>query len=64
MFKTKMMQGKTVFGSWVTLSHPSVPEIMSLARFDFLVVDMEHSAIDLSQAQTLVQTIQGQGRRP
>ena len=61
MFKTKMMQGKTVFGSWVTLSHPSVPEIMAPAGFDFLVIDMEHSAIDLSQAQMLVQSIQSKG---
>lgn len=54
-------KGKALFGSWVTLSHPSIPEIMAPAGFDFLVVDMEHSAIDLSQAQVLVQTIQAQG---
>lgn len=34
---------------------------MAPAGFDFLVVDMEHSAIDLSQAQALVQSIQAQG---
>lgn len=62
MCKTKMKQkGKALFGSWITLSHPSIPEIMALAGFDFLVVDMEHSAIDLSQAQGLVQVIQANG---
>ncbi len=59
--KSKLAGNTPVYGSWLTLAQPSIPEIMAPAGFDFLVVDMEHSAIDLSQAQALVQSIQAQG---
>jgi 2-dehydro-3-deoxyglucarate aldolase len=59
--KSKLRSGKAIYGSWLTLAHPGISEIMASAGFDFLVVDMEHSAIDLSQAQMLVQSIQAQG---
>ena len=48
-------------GSWVSLFHPSIIEVMSRAGFDWLVVDMEHSVIDFMQAQIMIATIQAQG---
>lgn len=63
-FKSKIKSGERVYGSWVTLAHPSIPEIMGRAGFDFLVVDMEHSAIDLGDAQRLFQAIEAQGITP
>lgn len=45
------------FGSWITLGHPSIPEIMARAGFQWLVIDMEHSAIDIQKAQDMIQII-------
>lgn len=55
--KKRLMQGKSVFGSWITIGHPAIPEIMHAAGFEWLAVDMEHSAITLSEAQRLIQVI-------
>jgi len=48
-------------GSWITIGAPENVEIMSQSDFDWLTVDMEHSAITLPQAQQLVATIQAAG---
>lgn len=48
-------------GSWVTLAHTSITEIMADAGFDWLCVDMEHSVIELKDAQLLIATIQSKG---
>jgi len=48
-------------GSWVTLNHFSIVEVMAGAGFDWLCVDMEHSVIDYYEAQKLIATIQAKG---
>jgi 2-keto-3-deoxy-L-rhamnonate aldolase RhmA len=55
--KKKIKSGVPTFGSWITLGHPALAEVMAQAGFDWLVVDMEHSAITLSEAQNLIQVI-------
>jgi 2-dehydro-3-deoxyglucarate aldolase len=56
-----MKQKKVSIGSWVTLNHFSIVEIMADAGFDWLCVDMEHSVTDYSEAQMLIATIQSKG---
>tara|TARA_B100001093_G_C26693351_1_gene955791 strand:- start:169 stop:924 length:756 start_codon:yes stop_codon:yes gene_type:complete len=48
-------------GSWITLNHPSIVEIMSDFGFDWLCIDMEHSVTDYYEAQLLIATIQSKG---
>jgi 2-dehydro-3-deoxyglucarate aldolase len=43
--------------SWINSGSPIIAEIMSQCGFDFLVVDAEHSAVDIPQAQALFQAI-------
>jgi len=52
---------KLSIGSWITLNHPSVAEIMADAGFDWLCVDMEHSVTDYYEAQQLIAMIQSKG---
>lgn len=52
---------KPSFGSWITLNHPSIAEIMADAGFDWLCIDMEHSVTDYFEAQQLMMAIQGKG---
>jgi 2-dehydro-3-deoxyglucarate aldolase len=62
--KDKLRNKELTIGSWVTLGHPSIAEIMAKAGYDWLTVDMEHSAITLHQAQQLVQVIELAGCVP
>jgi 2-dehydro-3-deoxyglucarate aldolase len=59
VLKGKLRRQEVTIGSWVTLGHTSIAEIMAKAGFEWLVVDMEHSVITLDIAQQLIQVIEG-----
>lgn len=44
-------------GSWVSFGFTPTTEMMARAGFDWLVIDMEHTAIGVSDAQQLIQVI-------
>ncbi len=52
---------KPLIGTWLTLNHPSIAEILADAGFDWLCVDMEHSVTDYTEAQQLILAIQSKG---
>lgn len=57
-FKKEIISNQTTIGSWLTLDSTAVAEIMSKSGyFDWLTIDMEHSAITLKQAQELIRII-------
>ena len=62
--KSKLQNRRLTIGSWITLGHSSIAEIMAKAGFDWLTVDMEHSAITLHEAQQLIQVIELSGCVP
>lgn len=64
ILKKKLQKQEVTIGSWVTLGHTSIAEIMAKAGFEWLVVDMEHSVITLDIAQQLIQVIEGCGVVP
>lgn len=55
--KRKLAGRSVMLGSWITLYHTAIAEIMAKAGFEWLTVDMEHSSITLDQAQHLIQVI-------
>lgn len=55
--KAKISRGQATIGSWITLGHPAIGEIMAKAGFDWLVVDLEHSTISLEAAGELIRVI-------
>lgn len=55
--KEKLKNKDLTIGSWITIGHTVVAEIMARAGYDWLTVDMEHSAITLDVAQELIQVI-------
>jgi len=55
---------KVSIGSWITLNHFSIAEIMADAGFDWLCVDLEHSVIDYYEAEKLIAAIQAKGCAP
>ncbi len=62
--KTRLQKGEVTIGSWITLGHPSIVEIMAKSGFDWLTIDMEHSAIGMQEAQQLIQVIELCGVTP
>ena len=52
------------FGSWITMPHPSVVELLTRAGFDWLTIDLEHSAITLESAAELIRVIDLAGISP
>lgn len=59
--RKKIRNNELVLGSWITIGHPNVAEILSNAGFDFLVIDIEHNLIDNAMMQALITTIQAKG---
>ncbi|MBP7507934.1 MAG: hypothetical protein KA807_08940 [Prolixibacteraceae bacterium] len=62
--KKKLAKRELTIGSWITFGDSAVAEIMARAGFDWLTVDMEHSAITLNEAQKLIQVIELSGVTP
>ncbi|MBF0533141.1 MAG: 2,4-dihydroxyhept-2-ene-1,7-dioic acid aldolase [Candidatus Omnitrophica bacterium] len=62
--KRKLAKNQVSLGAWITIGHPAVAEIMAQSGFDWLAIDMEHAAITLAQAQTLIQVIELSGGTP
>jgi len=46
--KQKLKGKQLTIGSWVTIPDPAIAEIMAKAGFDWLTIDMGHSAIAFS----------------
>ncbi len=61
--KEKLKNNLLTIGSWITIPHPSIVEIMATANFEWLCIDMEHTAIDLKEAEILISTIQANGMK-
>ena len=56
-FKSILINKEITIGSWITFSDPAIAEIMAKSGFDWLVVDMEHSALSMNQAQEIIWVI-------
>jgi len=59
--KEKLRRSEVVYGGWVMIGHPAVVEIMAGEGFDFLGIDLEHTAIGLATFQQLVLAAKGTG---
>ena len=59
--KEKIKKSKALVGGWITMGDPVVSEIMAQAGFEWLAVDMEHSALTLEQVQNQVRIIELSG---
>ena len=60
--KQKIQNNELTLGSWVTIGHSSIIEILVSAGFDWLTIDLEHSTIDLEKTQDLIAFVQSFGK--
>ena len=62
--KEKLKNGQVSIGSWMSMAHPSIAEILADAGYDFVVVETEHTAIDVSEVLRLIIAIENRGAIP
>lgn len=55
--KKRLAANQLTIGSWISLAHPAIAEIMSRAGFDWLTIDLEHSVITIKEAEELIRVI-------
>lgn len=51
------MISKRSLGTWITIGHTGIAELLARKGFDWLTIDMEHSSIDIQTAFSLIQVI-------
>ena len=44
-------------GTWVTIPNEAIAEIFAQSGFEWIVIDLEHSAININQAEKLIRVI-------
>jgi 4-hydroxy-2-oxoheptanedioate aldolase len=62
--KQKLSRGEPSFGTWLTLGDLYATRVLARMGFDWLTLDIEHSAIDWSQATTIFSAIADAGCIP
>jgi len=62
--KSRLAEGQVTVGSWLTLAHPAIAEIMARAGFDWLTIDLEHSVITIREAEELIRIVELLGVAP
>ena len=62
--KEQMRRGEPSIGSWMSMAHPSIAEILAMAGYEWIVIETEHTAIDVSEVLRLIIAIEQRGSVP
>jgi 2-keto-3-deoxy-L-rhamnonate aldolase RhmA len=62
--KKRLQKGEVLIGTWISMGHPGIAEIMARAGYDWVVVDLEHSVISIEAAADLIRVIDLCGSAP
>ena len=62
--KEKLNNGQVTYGTWQMIGNTSISEILAACDFDWIVIDMEHTGIDVDDALELIRVIDLSGKVP
>ncbi len=62
--KKALAENRQTYGSWITIAHPLIPEILAQAGFEWLAVDMEHSSIGINDLLSIIISIEANNLVP
>ena len=62
--KSKLRNNELTIGTWLSLAHPAIAEIMVKARFDWVTIDLEHTVITTREAEEMIRVIDLGGSVP
>ncbi|HEX2520717.1 MAG TPA: aldolase/citrate lyase family protein, partial [Terriglobia bacterium] len=57
--REKLKAGESTLGCFMGLGSPNVAELLSHAGFDWLVIETEHSALDIGQVEHMLMAVKG-----
>ncbi len=57
--KEKIYRGEVTLGTWLTIGSPEVSEALSSLPLDWVVIDLEHSPLEIYQAEMLLMGLKG-----
>lgn len=60
-FRDKISSGKTLLGTWCEIPSPEFINVLAKAGMDFVIIDMEHGAMDYEKAGKMVIAAQVEG---
>jgi len=63
-FHDLLDRGSAPLGTWIKIPTIESVELMALAGFDFVVIDLEHSPMSIETAATLIAVSRGRGLVP
>ncbi len=52
--KSKLSAGDLTVGGWAMIGHPASVEIMARSGFDWVAIDLEHTATDMACAEDMI----------
>lgn len=59
LFKQRLLAGEVLSGIWFSSASPVLAEHISLLGFDWMLIDTEHSPLDVAMVQPLLQAAAG-----
>ena len=62
--KQQLRSGRPAIGCWIELMSPLVTEVVALAGYDCVVIDLEHGPGSIRDAVQIMQALQGRGCAP
>lgn len=62
--KAQMRPGAPSIGTWMSMAQPSKAEILAMAGYEWVVIETEHTAIDVSEVIRLIIAIDQRGSVP
>lgn len=58
--KKRLAEGKVTRGTWATIGHPDVPDLLEALGFDWLVFDTEHAPLGREALGRMIQAVDGE----
>lgn len=62
--KKKLNDNKFVLGTWCEIPSPEFINVLAKAGMDFVIIDMEHGAIDITTASKMIMAAEADGCSP
>ncbi len=62
--KSKLINQQLTFGGWLSTASPAVADAMASCRFDWIVVDLEHSPLDETNLANIFMAIENHDVSP
>ena len=61
VIKEKLRAGEAVVGTFCNLPSPAAAELLGVAGFDYIIIDAEHSPVDLDTCEHMVRACDASG---